>query len=186
MILGSIPIGVLGLLFEDQIDHSLRNLYITASMLILFGLLLGLADRIAPHRKELDQLTVRDGILFGLAQALALIPGVSRSGGTIAGGLFMGYSRVAAARYSFLLAIPAVLASGGMQLLKIADDPVEPAWGPILVATLISFVVGYAVIAWLLRYISHNNFTLFVVYRIVLALVLFGLLGTGALSATGA
>lgn len=98
----------------------------------------------------------------------------------------MGYSRVAAARYSFLLAIPAVLASGGMQLLKISDDPVTPAWGPIIAATLVSFVVGYAVIAWLLRYISNNNFTVFVVYRIVLALVLFALLGTGTLSATGA
>ena len=112
VIIGSIPIGVLGLLFEDQIDHSLRNLYITATMLILFGLLLGVADRIAPQRKELKDLTVRDGILYGLAQALALIPGVSRSGGTITAGLLMGYSRQAAARYAFLLAVPAVFASG--------------------------------------------------------------------------
>lgn len=191
VIIGSIPIGVLGLLLQDFIEGPLRNLWITASMLLFFALVIALADHLAGKRppeqvKELDKLTWGDGLKYGLWQALALVPGVSRSGGTIAGGLFMGYSRVAAARYSFLLAIPAVLASGGMQLLKIADDPVEPAWGPILVATLISFVVGYAVIAWLLRYISHNNFTIFVVYRIVLALVLFGLLGSGALSATGA
>src|SRR5699024_10672933 len=112
VIVGSLPIGVLGLLFEEQIDYSLRNLYITSAMLILFGLLLGLADRIAPHRKELTQLSVRDGILFGFAQALALIPGVSRSGGTITAGLLMGYRREAAARYAFLLAVPAVFASG--------------------------------------------------------------------------
>ena len=149
VIIGSIPIGVLGLLLQDFIEGPLRNLWITASMLLFFALVIALADHLAGKRppeqvKELDTLTWGDGLKYGLWQALALVPGVSRSGGTIAGGLFMGYSRVAAARYSFLLAIPAVLASGGMQLLKIADDPVGPAWGPILVATLISFVVGYA------------------------------------------
>ncbi len=191
VIVGSLPIGLLGLVLQDVIEGPLRNLWITASMLLFFALVIGVADHLASKRpaaevKELQDLSWADGLKYGLWQALALIPGVSRSGGTIAGGLFMGYSRVAAARYSFLLAIPAVLASGGMQLLKISDDPVTPAWGPIIAATLVSFVVGYAVIAWLLRYISNNNFTVFVVYRIVLALVLFALLGTGTLSATGA
>lgn len=191
VIVGTLPIGLLGVLFQDLIETKLRNLWLTASMLLVFALVIGAADRLAARRpqgeaKELQQLSWGDGLKFGLWQSLALIPGVSRSGGTIAGGLFMGYSRVAAARYSFLLAIPAVLASGLMQVVKIADDPVAPQWGPIVVATLISFVVGYAVIAWLLRYISSHDFTAFVVYRIVLALVLFGLLGTGTLSATGA
>ena len=186
IIAGSLPIGILGLLFEDQIDTTLRSLWITATMLLVFALVIAYADRRATQQKEIRDLTVGDGVKYGLWQALALVPGVSRSGGTIAGGLFMGYSREAAARYSFLLAIPAVLLSGFQQLFDIASDPVDPAWGPIFGATVISFAIGYAVIAWLLRYISHNNFTLFVVYRIVLALVLFGLLGTGALSATGA
>ena len=117
--------------------------------------------------------------------ALALIPGVSRSGGTIAGGLFMGYTRVAAARYSFLLAIPAVIASGGLQVVKIAggEGTGETGWGPIIVATVIAFVVGYAVIAWFMRYITTHTFTPFMIYRILLALGLFALLGTGTLAA---
>ena len=183
VILGSIPIGVLGLTFKDVITGPARNLWLTATMLLVFALVIGYADLRAKQERELDRLTVRHGLLYGLWQALALIPGVSRSGGTIAGGLFMGYTREAAARYSFLLAIPAVLLSGFQQLFDIADDPVEPAWGPIAVATLISFVIGYAVIAWLLRYISTHTFKPFVIYRIVLALVIFALLATGVLQA---
>lgn len=152
-------------------------------MLLVFALVIAYADRRATQQKEIRDLTVGDGVKYGLWQALALVPGVSRSGGTIAGGLFMGYSREAAARYSFLLAIPAVLLSGFQQLFDIASDPVEPAWGPIFGATVISFAIGYAVIAWLLRYISTHNFSIFVIYRIVLALVLFALLGTGVLQA---
>ena len=193
VILGSIPIGVLGLLFEDQIDHSLRNLYITATMLILFGLLLGLADRIAPHRKELDQLTVRDGILFGLAQALALIPGVSRSGGTITAGLLMGYSRKAAARYAFLLAVPAVFASGlykaakEVPVLFTADGRAaaaaagEPSLAAIVIATLVAFGVGYAVIVWFMRLIENRSYMPFVLYRVVAGVLLLVLLITGVI-----
>lgn len=179
VIFGSIPIAVLGLLFQDAITGPARNLWLTASMLLVFGLVILAADRYAERaqHKELSELNTRDGLLFGLWQSLALVPGVSRSGGTIAGGLFMGYKREAAARYSFLLAIPAVLMSGFMQLFDIANDPVEPAWGPIIAATIISFVIGYAVIAWLLRYVSTHSFKPFVVYRIALALVLFALLG---------
>ena len=169
--------------FFLHIRDQWRSLWITATVLIVFGVILGLCDMLGKRVKTLETTTYRDGLLIGLAQVLALVPGVSRSGGTIAGGLFMGYTREAAARYSFLLAIPAVLLSGFQQLFDIADEPVEPAWGPIAVATVISFVIGYAVIAWLLRYISTHNFSIFVIYRIVLALVLFALLGTGVLAA---
>ena len=193
VIIGSIPIGVLGLLFEDQIDHALRNLYITAAMLILFGILLGIADRIGVQRKELHQLTVKDGILYGLAQALALIPGVSRSGGTITAGLLMGYTRQAAARYAFLLAVPAVFASG---LYKAAKDvpPLltaegrdaaaaagEPSLVAIIIATLVAFALGYAVIVWFMRLVENRSYMVFVIYRIGAGLLLLALLGAGVL-----
>ncbi len=193
VIIGSIPIGVLGLLFEDQIDHSLRNLYITATMLILFGLLLGVADRIAPQRKELKDLTVRDGILYGLAQALALIPGVSRSGGTITAGLLMGYSRQAAARYAFLLAVPAVFASGFYKaaqevpaLLTVdgraaAAAAGEPSLVAIVVATVVSFAVGYAVIVWFMRLIENRSYMPFVLYRVIAGALLLVLLWAGVI-----
>ena len=197
VIIGSIPIGVLGLLFEDQIDHTLRNLYITAIMLIVFGLLLGVADRIAPQRKELKELTVRDGILFGLAQALALIPGVSRSGGTITAGLLMGYTRQAAARYAFLLAVPAVFASGlykaaqEVPALLTADGRAaaaaagEPSLLAIVVATAVAFVVGYAVIVWFMRVIETRSYMMFVIYRVVAGVVLLALLGFGVVDPLG-
>jgi undecaprenyl-diphosphatase len=185
VIIGTIPIGLLGLLFQDQIESTLRSLWITATMLLVFALVIMAAERVGTQRRELTDLTWKHGILYGLWQALALVPGVSRSGGTIAGGLFMGYTRKAAARYSFLLAIPAVIASGGLQVVKIAggEGTGETGWGPILVATAIAFVVGYAVIAWFMKFIETHTFTLFMVYRIVLALVLFALLGTGVLAA---
>ena len=185
VIIGTIPIGLLGLLFQDQIETSLRSLWITATMLLVFALVIMAAERFGTQRRELTELTWRHGIFYGLWQALALVPGVSRSGGTIAGGLFMGYTREAAARYSFLLAIPAVLASGGLQLYKSLNETtaIGVAWGPLWLATAISFVVGFAVIAWFMRYISTHTFTPFMVYRIVLALVLFALLGFGVLEA---
>ncbi|GAA1162659.1 undecaprenyl-diphosphate phosphatase [Ornithinicoccus hortensis] len=187
VIIGSVPIGVLGFTLQDYIETDLRSLWLTATMLLVFALVIYAADRFAARvkqPKELRQLTWRDGILYGLAQSLALIPGVSRSGGTIAAGLFMGYSRATAARYSFLLAIPAVLGSGLYQVLKISDEAVAPEWGPIALATGIAFVVALAIIAWFMRYISTHTFTPFVIYRIVLALVLFGLLGSGVLQAS--
>ncbi|MBM9467806.1 undecaprenyl-diphosphate phosphatase [Nakamurella leprariae] len=181
VILGSVPIVVAGLLFQDQIETTLRNLWITVAMLAGFGLVIGWIDARARTDRTLEQLTVPHGLLFGLAQCLALVPGVSRSGGTIAAGLAMGYTREAAARYSFLLAIPAVLGSGVYQLTQIADDPVRPPWGPIAVATVVSFGVGYAVIAWLLRYVSTHSFRPFVIYRLALAAVVAGLLLAGVL-----
>lgn len=186
VILGTIPIGVLGLLLQDWIETEVRSLWITATMLLVFALVIMVAERVGRQRRELSELTWRHGLAFGFWQALALVPGVSRSGGTIAGGLFMGYTREAAARYSFLLAIPAVLASGGLQVVKVATgDAVGSgtAWGPIWLATGIAFLVGYAVIAWFMRYITTHTFTPFMIYRIVLALVLFALLGTGVLVA---
>lgn len=184
VILGTFPIGILGLLLQDWIETDLRSLWITATMLLVFALVILAAERVATQRKELRDLTWRDGLFFGLWQALALVPGVSRSGGTIAGGLFMGYTREAAARYSFLLAIPAVLASGGLQLVKVVTGDAigsGTGWTAITVATVLAFAVGYAVIAWFMRYITTHTFTPFMIYRIVLALVLFGLLGAGVL-----
>src|SRR5690349_15926446 len=181
VIIGSIPIIVLGLLFQDAIESGLRNLWITVAMLAGVGIVMGVADRTARNQRTLEQLSWAHGLIYGAAQSLALIPGVSRSGATITAGLFMGYRREAAAKYSFLLAIPAVVGSGLFQLLKIGDDPVPPAWGPIALATVVSFVIGYAVIAWLLRYISTHNFMPFVIYRLALAALVAILLLTGVL-----
>jgi len=181
VIIGSIPIVVLGLLFQNAIDSALRNLWITVAMLAGFGLVIGAVDRIARNTRPLTDLTWGNGVAFGLAQSLALVPGVSRSGATITAGLAMGFTREAAARYSFLLAIPAVLGSGFFKLFDISSDPVPPAWGPIALATVVAFAIGLAVIHWLLRYISTHNFTPFVVYRLALAVVVAVLLLTGVL-----
>lgn len=185
IIVGSVPIVVLGLLYKDAIEHSLRNLYITATMLIIFGIVMGIADRIGAKRTGLEKLSWRDGILYGFAQAMALIPGVSRSGGTISIGLLLGYTREAAARYSFLLAVPAVFGSGFYQLFKSVgkDNPV--GWGPTAIATLIAFGVGYTVIIFFLRLVSTRSYMPFVYYRIVLGVALLVLLSTGIISAGG-
>src|SRR5215218_10056896 len=185
IIVGSIPIVVLGLLFQDDIETTLRDLRIVAITLVAFALILFWADRVGRKKRELDQLTVGHGIAFGFAQAMALVPGVSRSGGTITMGLFLGYTRAAAARYSFLLAVPAVLASGFFQVYEaltggVAGEAV--AWGPTIVATVLAFGVGLAVIAWLLRYLDRGSFTPFVVYRVVLGLLILALVGAGVLA----
>ncbi|MFC6705998.1 undecaprenyl-diphosphate phosphatase [Flexivirga alba] len=188
VIVGTIPIGILGLVFKGFIEGPLRNLWVTASMLLIFAIVIAVADATVDHdpdaenRKTLEDLSVKDGIRFGLWQALALIPGVSRSGGTISGGLFMGYTRSAAARYSFLLAIPAVLVSGLFELKDLHGSGGD-GWGQIIVATVLAFVVGYAVVAWFMRYISHHNFRPFVYYRIALAVFVFGLLVLGKVAA---
>ncbi len=180
VIVGSIPIVVLGLLFQDAIDTWLRSLWITVAMLAGVGVVLWFADRFADrNERELTDLTWPHGLLFGLFQACALIPGVSRSGATISGGLFLGYKRVAATRYAFLLAVPAVFGSGLYKLKDIGGGHTD--WGPTIVATLIAFAIGYAVIAWLLRYISTHSFRGFVYYRLGLAAVVATLLVTGVL-----
>lgn len=183
IIVGSLPIGILGLLLEDWIDVSFRNLWITVVMLALFGVLLGIADRCAPQKLTLDHMSWRDALLYGLAQAMALIPGVSRSGGTITMGRALGYTREAAARYSFLLAMPAVFASGLYKVYKVfsGGDHVDVA--PTIVATLIAFVVAWAVIIWFLKLVSTKSYKPFVWYRIGLAIVVAILLVTGVLSA---
>ena len=158
-----------------------RNLWLVACTLIGFGIILGIADQVGRKVKTLEDLTLRDGVLYGLAQSLALIPGVSRSGATISGGLFLGYDRAAATRYAFLLAIPAVMASGLFEATKIADQGVV-SWGPTIAATLIAFAVGYAVIAWLIRYITTNSYLPFVIYRIALGSLVLVLLTTGVLT----
>jgi undecaprenyl-diphosphatase len=184
IIVGSIPIVVLGLLFQDRIETTLRDLRIVAIALVAFSLILYWADRVGAKKRELEDLTVGHGVAYGLAQAMALIPGVSRSGGTITMGLFLGYTRAAAARYSFLLAIPAVLGSGVFQAYEALTGDVAGetvSWGPTIVATVIAFAVGLSVIAWLLRYLDRGSFTPFVVYRIVLGLLVLALVGMGVL-----
>ena len=181
IVVGTLPIAVLGLLFKDAIETYLRNLYITATVLILFALVLWAADRWGRQRKTLGDLTWRDGLIYGFAQAMALIPGVSRSGGTITAGLIMGYTREAAARYSFLLAVPAVLMAGFYQLYRSIEVPSPIAAGPTALATLVAFVVGYGVIVVFMRWISTRSYLPFVAWRIALGLVVFLLLGAGVL-----
>ncbi|MEV7570016.1 undecaprenyl-diphosphate phosphatase [Streptomyces tanashiensis] len=193
VIVGSIPIGVLGVTLKDQIEGPFRDLRITATTLIVMGIVLGIADRMAARdeiggrhramreRKTLKDLGVKDGLIYGLCQAMALIPGVSRSGATISGGLFMGYTREAAARYSFLLAIPAVLASGAFEL-KDAGESGHISWGPTVFATIVAFGVGYAVIAWFMKFITTKSFMPFVIYRILLGILLIVLVSAGVLS----
>lgn len=180
VIFGSLPIIVLGLLLEDSIDSAFRDLRLIAITLIVFGLLLGLADRIGKTDRDLKDLTIPHGIAYGLAQAMALIPGVSRSGGTITAGRFLGYSREAAARYAFLLALPAVFGSGVYKLKDIGEDSAT-SWGPTIAATVVAFIVGYAVIAWLMQYLKTRSFAPFVIYRVALGILVLVLVGTGAI-----
>ncbi|MGV8978652.1 MAG: undecaprenyl-diphosphate phosphatase [Cellulomonas sp.] len=187
--LGSIPIVVLGLAFKDSIESSFRNLWLIVLTLVVFGLILGWADRRGAKVRTIHELTPGHAVAFGLAQSLALIPGVSRSGGTITAGLLLGYTREAAARYSFLLAVPAVLASGLYELAKSVGDfgkAGTPGLGATLIATVVAFAVGYVVIIAFLRLITTHSFMPFVVYRVVLALVVVVLLLSGALDAVGA
>ena len=182
IIVGTIPIAVIGLIFSHQIETAARNLWLVSGTLIGFGIILGVADALGRHRLALANLNAKHGNLFGLGQALALIPGVSRSGATISTGLALGYTREAAARYAFLLAIPAVVASGLYEATKIGSDPTVE-WGPTILATVIAFVTGFAVIAWLLRWVSTRSYLPFVIYRIALGLLLIILLLTGVLVA---
>ena len=182
VIIGTIPIGFFGYTFSDQIETAARNLYLVATVLIVFGLVLGAADRWGRQDKTLDDLTTRTGLIYGFGQALALVPGVSRSGATISTGRILGFDRPSATRYAFLLAIPAVVISGLYEALKIGDDK-NVAWGPTILATVVAFFVGYAVIAWLIRYVSHGSFLPFVIYRIALGTLVLVLLGTGVIAA---
>lgn len=191
VIIGSIPIALIGYFGKDFIRDSARNLWITAVVLIAFSFVFLLAEKFGKQDrpvepKSLKGLTMKDSIVMGLAQCLALIPGVSRSGGTISAGMFLNMSREAAARFSFLLAIPAVLASGLFSL----PDAFEPSVGQsasgvqLLVGSLVAFVIGYAAIAWLLRFVQKHSLAWFAGYRILLGLLVMGLLATGTIPAS--
>lgn len=181
IIVGTIPIAIFGVLFQSQIEQDVRQLWVIAITLIVFGILLGVADVIGKKRRSIRELDVKSGIAFGFGQALALIPGVSRSGGSITVGLLMGFTREAAARYSFLLAIPAVLAAGTYQFAKSFGDLPADLLLATSVATVVSFATGLLVITWLLKYLVKGSYLPFVIWRVLVGSLLIVLLASGAI-----
>ena len=185
VILGSIPIGIVGVAFQHQIETTLRSLWLVGSALIVFSGVLWLADRLAVQRRGESEIGARDVVFVGVAQCLALIPGVSRSGATMSAGLVRGFDRVTVTRLSFFLSIPALVAAGALEVATKHDDISHGVgWGRTLVATAVSFVVGYVAVAWLLRFISRHTFNAFVLYRVALGVAVLALVGAGALAAT--
>ena len=179
--LGTIPISVLGLLFKSKIETSARSLYVIAASLIVLAIVLFIVERVASHKRTLAELTLKDGIIIGLWQALALIPGSSRSGTTITGGLSLGLRREDAARYSFLLSIPATTLAGLLKLKDLLHDTARPSTMALVVGTVVSFVAGLAAIGGLLRFVKTRSMLVFVIYRIVVGVLLLVLLGAGVL-----
>jgi undecaprenyl-diphosphatase len=185
VIVGSAPIAVVGLALRDIIEHNVRSLWIVATALILWSFVMLAADRVAAQKRTEDSTSLKDALIIGVVQCIALIPGVSRSGATISAGLFRGFDRVAATRLSFFLSIPALTAAGIFEAItKAGDISTGIGWLPTAVATITSFIVAYASIAWLLKYVSKHNYSAFIVYRICLGLILIGLLASGVLQAT--
>lgn len=187
VIIGTIPIGVLGFAFKDTIRSEARNLWVIATAMLVFSAVIAAAEYYGRQNRHEAELTWRDGLIVGLAQCLALVPGVSRSGATISAGLFLGVDRALAARFGFLLAIPAVLASGLFSLpdaFNPANDGMSATGVQLLVSVVITFVVGLAAVAWLLRFLTHHAMYWFVGYRVILALVVMALLATGTMAAT--
>jgi undecaprenyl-diphosphatase len=184
IIAATIPIGLIGFALKDQIESGARDLYLIGTVLIVFALILLYADRHARLNRDMDELSMRDGVLIGVAQCFALVPGVSRSGATMSAGLLLGLTREAAARFAFLIAVPAVVISGLFELFGIAtgDQAGEESAGAIIIATVIAFVVGYAAIAWFLRYLASHSLEVFVVYRIVVGAAVLVLAGAGVIS----
>lgn len=182
IIIATIPIGVFGLAFNDQIENGARNLYLIGTVLIVLGVLLAIADAVGSHARRLDEVTRADAIWVGLAQAMALIPGTSRSGATITAGLFLGMERAAAARFSFLLSIPAVVLSGLYGLTELVTGNDDVSFTALAVATLFAFIVGYVSIAFLLRWLASHSTLIFVIYRIVLGIVVLALTAAGTIS----
>ena len=185
IIVGSLPIAVLGYVGKDVITNNFRSLWLIASVLIIFGVILGIADHFGRKDLKLNSLNTRDGLLYGIAQSMALVPGVSRSGATIAMGRILGYTREAALRYSFLLALPAVFGSGLYELkdaISTYGTPAAFSLSETFVATAIAFVIGYAVIAWLLKFVSTKSFMPFIIYRVLLGSALIVLLATGVIN----
>ena len=183
ILLGTIPIGIFGLAFKDQIETGARDLYLIATALIVLGLVLLVAEKVGTRERSIEQLTTRDGVALGFAQALALVPGVSRSGATITAGLFLGLDRPSAARFSFLLSVPAVVLSGLLELTSIAsgEEGQQVGAGALALATLLAFVSGYAAIAFLLRYLATHSTVVFVVYRVTLGTLVLVLTASGAI-----
>jgi undecaprenyl-diphosphatase len=183
ILLGTIPIGIFGLAFKDQIETGARDLYLIATALIVLGLVLLVAEKVGTRERSIEQLTTRDGVALGFAQALALVPGVSRSGATITAGLFLGLDRPSAARFSFLLSVPAVVLSGLLELTSIAsgEEGQQVGAGALVLATLLAFVSGYAAIAFLLRYLATHSTVVFVVYRVALGTLVLVLTASGAI-----
>jgi undecaprenyl-diphosphatase len=183
IILGTVPIGIFGVLFKDQIETGARDLYLIGTTLILLGLVLLVADKVGKRDRSIHEIRTKDGFAVGMAQALALIPGVSRSGATITAGLFLGFNRTAAARFSFLLSIPAVVLSGLLELGSIlsGEEGETTSLFGLVVATLLAFVTGYLSIAFLLRYLTRHSTTVFVVYRVVLGTLVLALTAAGAI-----
>ena len=192
IILGTMPILIAGLLFKHAIEGSLRNLWITVTVLALFGVLLWVVDARSKQVKTMKEMTWKDALIFGIGQMLALIPGVSRSGGTITFGRAMGYTREAAVRVSFLMAIPAVFGAGILEAVSAVKDVAAgdagmfPGWGPTIAAAIVAFVVGYVVIIGFLKFVSTFSYKAFAIYRIGLAIVVALLLITGVLEAAAA
>jgi undecaprenyl-diphosphatase len=183
IVLGTIPISVFGLAFKDQIETSARDLYVIGTALIVLGLVLLAAEKAGTRDRSIDDITTRDGLLVGLAQALALVPGVSRSGATITAGLFLGLDRAAAARFSFLLSVPAVVLSGLFEMREFfGDDGDDTGAAQLVVATLLAFVVGYASIAFLLRFLASHSTFVFVGYRVVLGAAVLVLVTAGVIA----
>jgi undecaprenyl-diphosphatase len=183
IVLGTIPIGIFGVLFKDQIETGARDLYLIGVALIVLGLVLLLAEKVGTRERGIEEIRTKDGFAIGFAQALALIPGVSRSGATITAGLFMGLDRPAAARFSFLLSVPAVVLSGLLELGTILsdDDGDHTSLGALVVATLMAFVSGFLAIAWLLKFLSTHSTVIFVVYRVALGSLVLVLTASGAI-----
>jgi undecaprenyl-diphosphatase len=178
--LGTIPIAILGLAFKDPIEDQFRNLELIGSSLIAFSFVMLWAEARSKRRRQMEELGVRDGVLIGCAQALALVPGVSRSGATISAGLLLDFNREVAARYSFLLSVPAVVLSGLFELRHIGEGGVPV--GATAIATVLAFVTGYASIAFLLRYLVRHSIGVFAAYRIVLGALVIALAASGAIS----
>jgi undecaprenyl-diphosphatase len=181
IIAGTVPISVLGLAFSDQIENEARNLYLIGTTLIVLGLVLYAVDRTAVRERDVTAVTLRDSVIIGFAQALALVPGVSRSGATITAGLLLGFDRASAARYSFLLSVPAVVLSGLFELRDIGEEG-GAGFGATLLATVCAFIVGYASIAFLLRWLAHHSTLVFVAYRVVLGAVVIALTSAGVIA----
>jgi undecaprenyl-diphosphatase len=181
VIVGSLPIVAAGIALKDVIEGGFRSLWVVGTTLVLLGVVLGVADRIGAKNRPIQALTLPHAVAFGMAQALALVPGVSRSGATISMGLFLGYERAACARFAFLLAIPAVLGAGLFEWPAALAEGSEYALGPLLLATAIAFLVGYAVISWLMRWLERGSYLPFVIYRVALGLLVLGLLTAGAI-----